>query len=175
LPDRIRIEVRLSDLDPDQVYNTHAWIFNNPAACAGSPGSNALGTACDPLVDQYFPETLPSVVSFGGFIPDGSGNLHLELELRISEGFPAVTLFETNGSFVSVVEPRGGFAVGLTDPMYAEVRVLLARKGPVQPDNTQVQFKTVFGACGPDFRMPPLDPAQLCEVVRMSPIGGMLF
>ena len=175
LPDRIKIEARLSGLDPDQVYNTHSWIFNNPDACLGSPGANSLGSACDPLVDQYIPETLPSVVSFGGFIPDSSGNMHLKLELRISEGFPVVSLFATNGFFTSVVAPRGGIAVGLTDPIYAEVRIVLARKGPVQPDNTQTQFKTVFGACGDDFTLPPLDPAQLCEVVRMSPVGGTLF
>jgi hypothetical protein len=174
LPDRIRIEVRLSGLDPEQVYNAHAWIFNNPAACMGSPGAHARGSACSALVDQHIPETLPSAVSFGGFIPDRSGNLHMELELRIGEGFPVVSLFETNGSFISIVQARGPLAIGLTDPMNADIGLNLARKGPVQPDNTELQFKTVFGACGDDFTLPPLDPDQLCEVVRNSPVGGTL-
>lgn len=175
LPDRIKIEVSLSDLDPDQVYNAHAWIFNNPAACDGSSGSRARGAACSPLVDQFNTDTAPSEISFGGFIPDYSGNLHLQLELRISEGFPVVNLFETNGSFTSVVIARGPVSVGLTDPVNAEVILNLARKGPVQPDNTQLQFKSVFGACGLDFTLPPLDPDQLCEVVRHTPVGGTLY
>lgn len=175
LPDRIKVEVRLTDLNPDQVYNAHLWIFNNPAACLGSSSANARGNACSALVDQFVPETLPSLVSFGGFIPNSSGNLHLELELRISEGLPAVSFFETNGSFVNAVLPPGGVSVGLIDPMNADVSFDLARKGPIQPENTQLQFKTMFGACGPDFSLPPLDPDQLCEIVRESPVGGTLF
>jgi hypothetical protein len=127
------------------------------------------------LVDQYDPDTGPSEISFGGFIPDSSGNLQLDLELRISEGFPVVSLFETNGSFTSVVIARGLVSVSFTDPMNADIGLKLARKGPVQHDNTQLQFKSIFGACGPDFTLPPLDPAQLCETVRQSPVGGTLF
>ena len=176
LPDRIKIEARLSELDPEQVYNAHAWIFNNPAACTGSPSANARGNACSPLVDQFIDETEPALVSFGGFIPDSSGRLYLELELRISEGFPVVpSLFETNGSFTAIVLARGNISVGLTDPMNADVGLNLARKGPVQPFNTQLQFKSVFGACGDGFMMPPLFPHQLCETIRQSPVGGTLF
>jgi hypothetical protein len=144
-------------------------------ACLGSPSANARGSLCAALVDQFVPETQPSLVSFGGFIPDATGNLHLNLELRISEGFPAAAnFFTTNDSFISVVIPRGGVSLGLIDPINSEVALDLARKGPVQPYNTHLQFKTMFGACGPGFMLPPLDPNQLCEVVRESPVGGLL-
>ena len=170
----MRIETSLSDLDPNSVYNAHIWIFNNPAACQGDPTFINLGGRCYAFPDQFSLETRPSVVSFGGFIPDRSGNLRLELDLKISEGLPAVSLFETNRSFTSVVFPSGGISVGLIDPMGAEIQFVLVRKGPIQPDMTLEQFQTVFGACGPGFTLPPLDPNQACVNVRFSMVGGTL-
>lgn len=167
LSDSVKIEARVSGLDPQTVYNVHTWVFNNPEACAAAPPAVALESLCAPLIDQWNPETESSLISYGGFIPDSSGNLHLELDLRISEGLPPVGFFGTNGSFTNVV-----LGPGLTSPMGAEVQLDLARKGPVQPDNTQEQFQTMFGACGPDFALPPLDPSQLCELVRESRVGG---
>lgn len=109
-----------------------------------------------------------------GFIPERSGNLQLDLGLRISEGFPGVSLFETNGSFVSVVQARGPSRSGLTDPMNAYIGLNLARKGPVQPDNAHLQFKSIFGASRFGFTLPPLEPAQLYETVRNPHVGGTL-
>lgn len=146
LSDRVKIETALSDLNPYWVYNAHIWIFNNPAECLGSPAATVLGGACSVIPDQFWVATEPSVVSFGGFIPDSSGNLDLELDLKISEGLPAVSLFETNGSFTNVVIPAGGVSVGLIDPMDAEIQFILARKGLIQRDMTLEQFQTVFGS-----------------------------
>jgi hypothetical protein len=172
--DRVRIETALSDLNPNWVYNVHIWIFNNPAACQGNPTFINFGGRCYAFPDQFSPAAGPSVVSFGGFIPDSSGRLDLELDLKISEGLPAVSLFETGDSFTSAVLPSGGISVGLIDPMHAEIQFVLVRKGPIQPDATVEQFQTVFGACGPDFTLPPFDPNQICVNVRFSMVGGTL-
>ena len=168
LPDRVVVQARLTDLNPDWVYNFHMWFFNNPAACRVTPPFDALGSRCTPLVDQG-PVTESSLVSFGGFIPDRSGTLNLWLSVRIGEGLPAVGFFGTNGSFTNVVN-----GPGLTNPMGAEIQFDLARKGPVQKDMTAEQFQTMLGACGADFTLPPLNPSQLCEIVRESRVGGVL-
>jgi hypothetical protein len=94
--------------------------------------------------------------------------LHLKLTLKISEGLPPVGFFGTNGSFTNVVN-----GPGLTNPMGAEIQLDLARKGPIQPNMTVEQFQAIFGACDP-FSLPPLDPNQLCEVIRESRVGGTL-
>lgn len=167
-PDRIIVRAKLTDLNPRWVYNLHIFVFNNPEACSVTPPFDSLGSRCTPLVDQG-PVTESSVISFGGFIPDRAGRLDLEVGLKISEGLPEVGFFATNGSFTNVVN-----GPGLTDPMGAEVQFDLARKGPIQKDMTAEQFQTMFGACGPDFTLPPLDPSQLCEVVRECRVGGTL-
>jgi hypothetical protein len=167
-PDSVVVQARLTGLNPELVYNLHIFVFNNPAACSVTPPFDALGSRCTPLVDQG-PATESSVVSFGGFIPDPSGKLELEVRLKISEGLPAVGFFGTNGSFTNVVN-----GPGLTNPKGAEIQFDLVRKGPIQGDMAAEQFQTMFGACGPGFTLPPLDPSQLCEVVRESRIGGVL-
>ena len=167
-PDRVIVQARLTNLNPEWVYNLHIFVFNNPEACSVTPPFDALGSRCTPLADQG-PATESSLVSFGGFVPNRSGALNLDLTLRISEGLPAVGFFGTNGSFINVVN-----GPGLTNPLGAEIQFDVARKGPIQRENTAEQFQTMFGACGDDFTMPPLDPSQLCEVIRESRVGGTL-
>jgi hypothetical protein len=150
------------------VYNAHVWIFNNPDSCIGTPAMEALGLRCAALVDQFEPGTLSSLVSFGGFVPSSSGRMDLLVNLRIGEGLPLTGFFASNGSFTNVVN-----GPGLTDPVGAEIQLYLARKGPVQEFATLEQFHTMFGACGPDFTLPPLRPDQLREIVRMSPVGRL--
>jgi hypothetical protein len=166
--DRIEVQARLSGLNPELVYNFHIFVFNNPDACSVTPPFDALGSRCTPLVDQG-PMTESSVISFGGYVPDSTGVLEISVTLKVSEGLPVVGFFGTNGSFVNVVN-----GPGLTNPMGAELQFDLARKGPIQKDMTAEQFQTMFGACGPTFTLPPLDPNQLCEVVRECRVGGTL-
>jgi hypothetical protein len=168
LPDRVIVHARLTDLNPNWVYNFHVWFFNNPGACRVTPPFDALGSRCTPLVDQG-PVTESSLVSLGGFIPDRLGVLNLMVSVRIGEGLPAVGFFGTNGSFTNVVN-----GPGLTNPAGAEIQFDLVRKGPVQKDMTAEQFQTMLGACGADFTLPPLNPSQLCEIVRESRVGGVL-
>jgi hypothetical protein len=167
-PDRVIVQARLTNLNPEWVYNFHIFVFNNPAACLVTPPFDAFGSRCTPLIDQG-PATQSSIISFGGFIPDSSGSTDLEYEVKISEGLPPVGFFGTNGSFTNVVN-----GPGLTNPMGAEIQFDVARKGPLQQDMTMEQFQTMFGACGADFTQPPLDPNQLCEIVRESRVGGTL-
>lgn len=167
-PDSIIVQARLTGLNPDWVYNFHIFAFNNPENCAVTAPFDALGSRCTPLVDQGS-ATASSQISFGGFIPDSTGKLDLEVSLKVSEGLPPVGFFGTNGSFTNVVN-----GPGLTNPMGAEIQFDLVRKGPIQPAMTQDQFQTMFGACGPGFTLPPLDPSQLCEVVRECRVGGTL-
>jgi hypothetical protein len=162
--DHVTVEFRLRNLNPAWVYNAHIWIFNNPGACIASPGR---GARCAPLVDQFILETEASLVSFGGFIPERSGDLHVEVALKVSEGMPAAGFFGTNGTFTNVVN-----GPGLTNPKGAEIQFDLALKGAVQKDMTVEQFQMMFGACGPGFTLPPLNPNQLCEVIRESAVGG---
>jgi hypothetical protein len=125
------------DLPPGQVVTVWVVVFNNPEHCATTPCTFA------DMANPDRPEVQSDFLYGGGHIIGGSGIGNFGGHLRVGD---------TSGSGLAEI---GGMAVGLLNPMTAEIQLALHSHGPAVPGQTlKAQLTSFLGGCatflGPD-------------------------
>jgi hypothetical protein len=125
-----------SGLAPGHVVTVWVVVFNNPAACATRPCTPADMGAGNPAAEGDF-------LWGGGHVIGGSGRANFGGHLRVGD---------VSGSGLAEV---GGTALGLLNPMTAEIQLALHSHGPAVPGQVlKSQLTSFLGGCqvflGPD-------------------------
>jgi len=123
-------------LTPGQVVTVWVVVFNNPDACATRPCTFADMGAGNPAAESDF-------LWGGGHVIGGSGTGSFGGHLRMGDA---------SGSGLAEI---GGTAVGLLNPLTAEIQLALHSHGPAVPGLVlKAQLTSFLGGCqvflGPD-------------------------
>lgn len=142
----ISFTYKTSELPRGQVITVWVVVFNNPENCATNP--------CTPA-DVSNPDVNADFLYGGGHIIGGSGRGNFGGHLRVGD---------TAGSGLAEV---GGTAVGLLNPMTAEIHLALHSHGPAVPGQVlKEQLTSFLGGCE-TF----LGPGGLAETPEDMPVA----
>jgi hypothetical protein len=127
---------KTSSLPPGQVVTVWVVVFNNPSACATHPCTFADMGPGNPAARSDF-------LYGGGHVIGGSGTGNFGGHLRVGDA---------SGSGLAEI---GGPALGLLNPMTAEIQLALHSHGPAVPGQViKAQLTSFLGGCqqflGPD-------------------------
>lgn len=129
-PNGVRGKIVATDLPPGQVMTMWFMVFNNPAGCSTNP--------CSIPADVFNPDAQADFLWGGGKAVNKHGRV-------VISGFLPVGDASASGM------PEIGYddlALGLLDPMNAEVVLALHSHGPaLSGDDLAAQFSSFTGGC----------------------------
>ena len=126
-PNGVSFTYHTSGLPPGQVVTLWVVVFNNPGECATSPCT---------LADMANLKTGGDFLYGGGHVIGGSGRGNFGGRLAAGD---------VSGSGLAEI---GGSALGLIDPLTAEIQFALHSHGPAVPGRTlKAQLSSFLGGC----------------------------
>lgn len=150
----IAVNMQTKNLEPGHVYTLVFAVMNKPQDCANAPG---LCTPVDVL--KNWQVTGSDVVYADGAVADSSGTVNFR-------------------AFVEANQPQGfWFNSGLTNPMGAEIHLLVQDHGPAIADKLSSMLTSFRGGCR-DEGLPKAAPTtakadgepgpNTCRLVQVS-------
>jgi hypothetical protein len=128
--DDVTVIFRTSDLEPGHVYTAWWVVINNPENCADSPC-----TAADILGN---PNSVNSEVAWAdGILVTEKGNMMFAAYLAVGE------------------VPGGWFGNGVTNPLGAEVHIVIHDHGLLIPEMAGTMLDSLRGGCTDESVPPP--------------------